>query len=212
METTLIDLIAEGEHVRQDFKFKVDEQRKIARTLCAFANTEGGRLIIGVNDKRKIVGCNPKEELQLIENASHVFCKPEIKFTSKIWQEDFRLVLEIDVEISDDGPHKAMDDEGIWRSYIRIKDQTTAVNKIIERVWFERKNRTLIPAELEEEEKEILKIIQDEQPITLSRLYKKANMQLRKVDKTLVFLICRDLVDFIFEKEGIHYKIKDNKN
>lgn len=211
METTLIDLIAEGEHVRQDFKFKIDEQRKIARTLCAFANTEGGRLLIGVNDKHKIVGCNPSEELNLIKNAARIFCKPEVIVSSKIWQEDFRLVLEIDVVVSDDKPHKAMDDESTWRTYIRIKDQTTVVNKIIERVWFERKNRTLIPIELEEEEKEILKIIQEEQPITLSRLYKKAEMQLRKVDKSLVFLICRDLVDFIFEKEGIHYKIKDNK-
>lgn len=212
METTLIDLIAEGEHVRQDFKFKIDEQRKIARTLCAFANTEGGRLLIGVNDKRKIVGCNPDEELKLIENASRVFCQPEVKFTSRVWQEDFRLVLEIDVQVSNDKPHKAMDDEGTWRPYIRIQDQTTAVNKIIERVWYEKKNLTLLPNELDEEEKTILNIIQHEQPITLSKLYKKANMQLRKVDKTLVFLIYRDLVDFLFEKDGIHYKIKENKN
>lgn len=34
--------IAEGEHARQDFKFLVADARKIARTLCAFANAQGG--------------------------------------------------------------------------------------------------------------------------------------------------------------------------
>ena len=41
--STLADLISEGEHVNQDFKFRIDEQKKIARTLCSFANTSGGR-------------------------------------------------------------------------------------------------------------------------------------------------------------------------
>lgn len=210
MEPTLIELIAEGEHVRQDFKFKIDELRKIGRTLCAFANTEGGRLLIGINDKRKIVGCNPTEQLQLIENASRMFCQPEVKYTSKIWQEDYRLVLEILVAESNEKPHKAKDDDGKWHSYIRIFDQTTVVNKIVERVWTEKKNPTPLPVKLNEEELILLNIIRNEQPISLSKIYRKANLQLRLVDKMLVFLICRDFVEMLFEKEGILYRIKDS--
>ncbi len=52
---SLNELIAQGEHVQQDFKFRIDDQRKIARTLCAFANTKGGRLLIGVKDNRKFL-------------------------------------------------------------------------------------------------------------------------------------------------------------
>lgn len=208
MESTLIELIAEGEHIRQDFKFKIDEQRKIARTLSAFANTEGGRLLIGINDKRKIVGCNPTEQLQLIENAARMFCQPEVKFTSKVWQEDYRLVLEVYVEESEEKLHKSKDDDGKWHYYIRILDQTTVVNKILERVWNEKKNPTPLPEKLSEDEVLILNIILKEEPITLSKIYKMANLQLRMVDKMLVFLIRRDLVEMLFEKEGIQYKIK----
>ncbi|WP_302323539.1 helix-turn-helix domain-containing protein, partial [Bacteroides caecimuris] len=43
-------LIAEGEHQQQDFKFEISDARKIAKTLSAFANTDGGRLLIGVKD------------------------------------------------------------------------------------------------------------------------------------------------------------------
>ncbi|WP_292288915.1 RNA-binding domain-containing protein [Marivita sp.] len=43
-------LIREGEHQKQDFKFAVNDARKIARSLVAFANTDGGKLLIGVKD------------------------------------------------------------------------------------------------------------------------------------------------------------------
>ena len=49
-------LIAEGEHQQQDFKFEISDARKIAKTLSAFANTDGGRLLIGVKDN----GMHPK--------------------------------------------------------------------------------------------------------------------------------------------------------
>lgn len=35
-------LIAQGEHQQQDFKYEISDARKIARTLSAFANTDGG--------------------------------------------------------------------------------------------------------------------------------------------------------------------------
>ena len=43
-------LIEQGEHQQLDFKFEVSDSKKIARTLSAFANTDGGRLLIGVKD------------------------------------------------------------------------------------------------------------------------------------------------------------------
>ena len=41
------ELISQGEHQQLDFKFEVSDSKKIARTLSAFANTDGGRLLIG---------------------------------------------------------------------------------------------------------------------------------------------------------------------
>ena len=43
-------LISEGEHQQQDFKYRVSDARKLARSVSAFANTDGGRLLIGVRD------------------------------------------------------------------------------------------------------------------------------------------------------------------
>ena len=61
-------LIAEGEHQQQDFKFEISDARKIAKTLSAFANTDGGRLLIGVKDNGKIAGVRSEEEKYMIED------------------------------------------------------------------------------------------------------------------------------------------------
>ena len=61
-------LIAEGEHQQQDFKFEISDARKIAKTLSAFANTDGGRLLIGVKDNGRIAGVRSEEEKYMIED------------------------------------------------------------------------------------------------------------------------------------------------
>ena len=74
-------LIAEGEHQRQDFKFEISDARKIAKTLSAFANTDGGRLLIGVKDNGKIAGVRSDEEQYMIEAAAQMYCQPEVNYT-----------------------------------------------------------------------------------------------------------------------------------
>lgn len=209
---TLNELIKEGEHVRQDFKFSVDDLSKIAQTLCAFANTEGGRLLIGIKDNRKVVGCHPEEELHNIRTAAASYCQPEVEFTSKIWKEDFRLVVEIDVLKSKDKLVKARDDFRHWRSYIRIGDHTTAINKILERVWFEKQKPKPKPDFFTEEENILLKIIDEAQPVSLSMLYRKSKLPLKDVDKYLVQFIVWDLLNTVFMKDGIYYEIRKDKN
>ena len=60
-------LVSEGEHCHQDFKFEISDARKIARSLSAFANTEGGRLLVGVKDNGKIAGIRSEEEIYMID-------------------------------------------------------------------------------------------------------------------------------------------------
>ena len=74
-------LIAEGEHQQQDFKFEISDARKIAKTLSAFANTNGGRLLIGVKDNGKIAGVRSEEEKYMIEAAAQLYCVPEVEYS-----------------------------------------------------------------------------------------------------------------------------------
>ncbi|RLD33003.1 MAG: ATP-binding protein, partial [Bacteroidetes bacterium] len=74
MGSYIKDLIAEGEHQRLDFKFEISDSKKIARTLAAFANTDGGRLLVGVKDNGVIAGVRSEEEYYMVEAAASMYC------------------------------------------------------------------------------------------------------------------------------------------
>ena len=52
----IIDEILRGESKTLEFKEQMPANQSIVKTVIAFANTSGGKLIIGVNDDREIVG------------------------------------------------------------------------------------------------------------------------------------------------------------
>ena len=79
-------LIEQGEHQQLDFKFEVSDSKKIARTLSAFANTDGGRLLIGVKDNGNISGVRSEEEYYMIEAASKMYTQPEVPFEATRWE------------------------------------------------------------------------------------------------------------------------------
>ncbi|MDG1657023.1 MAG: ATP-binding protein, partial [Crocinitomicaceae bacterium] len=81
----LSTIIRKGEGLNLDFKFRIDDQKKIARTLVAFANSSGGSLLIGVKDNGKVSGVNPEEEYYMIEGAADLYTQPRVAFDSKVW-------------------------------------------------------------------------------------------------------------------------------
>ena len=78
---TLQKLINEGESKTLEFKENLPKNESIAKTVIAFSNTSGGKLIIGINDKREIVGIDDKEIFEIQDKiASIIFdsCYPNI--------------------------------------------------------------------------------------------------------------------------------------
>lgn len=80
----IASLVAEGEHSRQDFKLTIDNAHKIAHSVSAFANAEGGRLLIGVKDNGTIAGVRDEEDVYVVEQAARMLCSPsvEVEFTA----------------------------------------------------------------------------------------------------------------------------------
>ena len=95
-------LIEQGEHQQLDFKFEVSDSKKIARTLSAFANTDGGRLLIGVKDNGNISGVRSEEEYYMIEAASRMYTRPEVPFEATRWEVNGKTVLEVYIAPSPD--------------------------------------------------------------------------------------------------------------
>lgn len=54
--TELLELIKNGENSGVEFKRDTIENRALAKELVAFANLQGGRVLLGVDDDGSVVG------------------------------------------------------------------------------------------------------------------------------------------------------------
>ena len=125
----VLTYIAEGEHLKQDFKMRIDDAQKIARSLVAFANTVGGRLLIGVKDNGNVSGIRPEEEIHMIIRSAEEFCQPPIHFTHSVWKVEGKAILEIQIEESLVKPHLAKVEEG-WKAFVREQDVTLPASNV----------------------------------------------------------------------------------
>lgn len=206
--TELQKIIAQGEGVQLDFKFRIDDKKKIAHTLAAFANTEGGSLLIGVKDNGKIKGVHPEEEYYMIEGAAQSYCEPEVQFESKVWEEGHYLVLEIIVPPSE-VKHKAKDEDDRWSYFVRVEDHTLRANKIVQRIWKLDKFGQERPSAFNEDMSSLLALIRELEPVSISKLYKQSKLKLKHVDGMLSQLVYWGVVQMNLSEHGTTYSIPE---
>jgi ATP-dependent DNA helicase RecG len=78
-EAEVLAQIAAGEDQFREFKRAIDNPESIAGELVAFANTDGGRLFLGVDDDGAIVGLpDPAQTLQTLTNICRDRCRPPV--------------------------------------------------------------------------------------------------------------------------------------
>jgi len=136
-------LILQGEHQLLDFKFAITDSRKIARSLVAFANSDGGTLLVGVKDNGKIVGMSSDEEIYMVDAAAKMYCKPQVMYKLRLWEpEEKKQVLEVIVESDNSKLWKAQTEDGRWKVWLRSGDQNIPAGNTWEQVW--RKRRDIV--------------------------------------------------------------------
>jgi predicted HTH transcriptional regulator len=202
LDTTLYKLIEEGEHQQQDFKFCINDSKKIAKSLVAFANTIGGRLLIGVKDNGKITGIRSDEEFYMVEAAAKIYSKPPISFTTKEWQAEGKTVLEIKIEPSKTKPHFARDESGKWLAYVRIDDENILAHRIQVEVWKKQASSKGIWFSYSDDEKRLIELLREHSQISFSMFMRQAHISRKKAETVLSNFVIMDLVKIQTTKEG----------
>ena len=207
MASHIQKLVSEGEHQQLDFKFGVTDSKKIARSLAAFANTDGGRLLLGVKDNGAIAGVRSDEEFYMIEAGASMYCRPEVRFEIKEWQESGRTVLEIIIPKSDDGPHSAPDKDGIYRVYVRVKDQNFPANGVLRKVWKKQLSPQGVYIEYGPVARMLLAYLEVNQSITINIFRKLTNFSLPKCEHILADFIVLNIIRLNYSESGVYYTL-----
>ena len=210
MNSKLIKMIAEGEHQRQDFKYCINDSRKIARSMVAFANTDGGRLLLGIRDNGSVAGVRSDEEFYMAEAAAKLYSRPPISFNTQQWSVEGKTVLEINIQKSKDIPHFAQTEEGKWLVYIRKDDQDIVAPGILLKVWEQQKSPQGVHIRFSDEEKRLLEVLQANQSLSLNQLSKQAKFQRWKGEKILVKLIVTGVVGMEISETGTSFFLRND--
>ena len=184
----LQNLINEGEHQQQDFKYRVSDALKLARSVSAFANTDGGRLLIGVRDDGHMSGVRSEEEIYMMHQAAYRYCRPEASIKFDTYHADGRTIVIATVPPSDKRPICVIDENGKRRAYIRIADENIVASPVHLAIWHESQNEQGTMMTYTDTVKKLLDAMQD-QRLTLNQVVRRSAIPRHKVITLLARLI-----------------------
>lgn len=188
-------MILEGEGTRIDFKKTITSCEKIAKTLVAFANNKGGRLLIGVLDDGSIKGVKEEEEERyMITRAAHFFTKPALEPVFEEVYVDDKLVLVAQIDESDIKPHYSLSEDGKWWAYIRVKDKSVLASKIVVDVLRKETKGDTVLIEYSSKEKGLLEYLEKNQRITVNEYKTLLNLSRRRAQRILVTLVLSGVI------------------
>lgn len=206
----LSKLIEQGEGTQLDFKFEISDASKIARSLVAFANTLGGKLLVGVKDNGSISGIRSDEEFYMVQAAAEMYSKPKIKFDAKSWKINGKIVLEIDIPKSKNIPHLALDDQKKWKAWIRVNDQNILADDVMHEIWHLSKQKNGIFLSFQKSEKDLLHFLDKNDTITLNNFCKIAFIGEHDAVKILGRLIVLKIIGYNITESGTLYSLNKN--
>ena len=183
----LLGLISEGEHQQQDFKYKVTDAQKLARSVSAFANTDGGRLLIGVRDDGHLSGVRSEEEIYMMHQAAYRFCRPEASIKFDTYHAEGRTIVVATVPPSARKPVCAIDDEGRQRAYIRIADENIVASPVHLAIWREQQAERGAMMTYTDEVRQLMDAMQGR--LSLSQVVRRSGLGRRQVVGLLARLI-----------------------
>ena len=203
-------LIEEGEHQRLDFKFEIADAHKIARTLVAFANTDGGRLLIGVKDNGTLAGVRSEEEYYMVDLAAKLYCNPPVDFTVREWILNKKTILEIIIQKSTARPHFAQQKEGNWIAYHRVRDQNFIVNRILMRVWKMENTPRGVYLKFTGSEQFLLDYLEKNSTITLSKFIRLIGISRNKAETIIVKFLLLKILEMNFTENQTFFSLNPN--
>lgn len=202
----LLSLIHEGEHQQQDFKYRVADACKLAKSVSAFANTDGGRLLIGVRDDGHLAGVRSEEEIYMMHQAAYKFCKPEASITFDTYHADGHTIVVATVPPSNRKPICAKDEEGNMRAYIRINDENIVASPVHLALWRESQRLQGAVITYDDDIRHLLDVMQGQN--TLNQIVRLSHLPRRTVISLFSRLIRFGTVRWEYVNQQFVFKVE----
>ena len=191
-QKSLKHLVREGEGANLEFKLKTNHPDKIVKEIVAFANTRGGKLLIGVSDDKQIKGLKfADEDLFILKKAIEKYIYPVVDYEiEKVILDDEKEVLVFEIPESPMKPH-FVDLDGLAESrkaYIRVADKSIQASKEVREILKGQRKGKELRFVYGEKEKVLFRFLNDNKFITISKFADLVGITKKQASRTLVLL------------------------
>ena len=193
----MASLIEEGEHETQDFKFAITDSRKIARSISAFANHSGGRLLVGVKDNGIVAGVRNEEDIYMVEQAAQVFCIPPQSLKVDAFKvQGGKLVLRVEIARCDNPPVMVREADGHLKAYFRVADENIAAHPLMVRAWKQASSGEGGAFALDDLGRTLLELASAPGGIEPEQIMLSAHVSRSRAEDAIVNLVAMNLLEF----------------
>ncbi len=187
------ELIAGGESQTVEFKRRFTSPEKIAKELCAFANTQGGYLLFGVDDDRTIVGVeSEKQEIELISLVCSFYVEPPLDVDVWIVTLEGKDVIVVYVAPSPRRPHRVVvpgQHRRFAPVFIRHQDQSVlASREMVRLLAAQRPDAPPVTVSIGRRERILFQFLEQHGKITVAEFARLVNISRRRAAQILVRL------------------------
>jgi predicted HTH transcriptional regulator len=189
----LRQLVRQGEGQKLEFKLKSNHPDKIMKEIVAFANSEGGKLLIGVADNKELIGLKyPDEDEYIISKSIEKFIFPEVNYKlQKVRLDNEKEVLVYDILASENKPH-CLDLKGIpdeRKIFVRSADKSIQASKEVKEILKGKKKDKGYKFAYGEKENLLMKYLDQNREVTVTKFSELAEIPKKIASRTLVLLV-----------------------
>lgn len=208
----LLTLIEKGESQNIEFKQRFSSFRKIAKEFIAFANTNGGIVLFGIDDDGSVHGVeSEKGEAELIKEAAEQYCEPPVKYSIDFVSLYGKEIVVVEIKESEFKPHRIQDykkavDLNSSEVYVRVNDKSIPASKeMIKILQAAYTNKKLINYSIGKTEEKVFELLTDHESTTVLELANSANISNRRASRTLIKMVRANLLIIHTKDNGESY-------
>ncbi|NLJ48293.1 MAG: transcriptional regulator [Candidatus Atribacteria bacterium] len=125
-ELELQERILKGEGLHTEFKVSFTNNEEFAKSITSFANTDGGEILVGINNNGEIVGVeNIDELLRKIDDVAYNRCEPPVTIVQETLSIENKIILIVKIPKGDQRPYRTS--SGVY--YIRSANRTRQASR-----------------------------------------------------------------------------------
>lgn len=204
----LKQLVAQGEGLTLEFKRKAAYPDKIVREMIAFANTQGGILLVGIGDDLSIPGLKHPEDDAHVIRQSLQKCKPALPVTETfIPIGNQRAVIQYIIDASNRKPHYIQTGPDTRESFVRVADKSIKASREVREIAKRAQHKRDIRFHYGEHEHLLMQYLDTHTSITLKKFMEISGLKRFYASRKLVLLVLADVLRITPHEKGDVYSL-----